>query len=367
MPMHLNQTITTSRIGINHVCNLIARQQCTFQEIDQHNDIGNDAYIEFFADGIATGCCIAAQIKTGDSYISRSTGSYFIPADRNHFEYWHSHILPVVGIVYDPDADRVRWVDITAYLRDNPHLIEHGPYTIHIADDHILDNQTFRHFQEHFLSYRDSYAQTDKLGDALERFSHREDVDACRDGLQALFSYHRHRVSSWYYLISCFRHFRGHRLLPHLISKLCMIPGHMDIFWHRENMIQEDILVAVQELLATLFSRDDVLILMEITSLSGGFQRGSVGQGCDAIIGILRNRDEVLESIAFDVTVNEEIRYFSIMLLVSYVQSKSVERCYQLIHRYKEAFPDCEDEVGGLTRIMHVERKSPTPRHFLVG
>lgn len=53
----------TSRDGVNFVRRLVERQNSTFQEIDLHNDLGNDAYVEFVVEENTTGCCVALQIK----------------------------------------------------------------------------------------------------------------------------------------------------------------------------------------------------------------------------------------------------------------------------------------------------------------
>ncbi|MFI7837893.1 DUF4365 domain-containing protein [Pseudomonas asiatica] len=80
---------STSRDGINFVRSLVERQKSTCQEIDLHNDLGNDAYLEFIVAENATGCCVALQIKSGTSY-RNSYGNYFFQANRDHFEYWAS-------------------------------------------------------------------------------------------------------------------------------------------------------------------------------------------------------------------------------------------------------------------------------------
>jgi hypothetical protein len=77
----------TARIGVNFARDIVERANCVFQEIDQHNDLGNDAYIEFVCAEEATGSCIAAQVKSGESYV-KSDGSFVLKADRAHFEYW---------------------------------------------------------------------------------------------------------------------------------------------------------------------------------------------------------------------------------------------------------------------------------------
>ena len=105
----------TSRDGINFVRTLVERHNCTFQEIDLQNDLGNDAYVEFVAEESATGCCVALQIKSGPSYRAAG-GRYGFQSDSDHFEYWASHTLPVLAIIVDPEMSRAAWVDITDHL-----------------------------------------------------------------------------------------------------------------------------------------------------------------------------------------------------------------------------------------------------------
>ena len=351
MPMRRSSSLITSRSGVNYVCSLVERHGCSFQENAQYNDVGTDAYIEFFIDGIATGCCIAVQIKSGESFTSQSTDLFTLRANHNHFAYWKDHILPVAGIVYNPETDQARWIDITESLSNHPHLVEDGPYTLQLPAEQVLDDYTFDAFIKHFQPYRELYTQEAKFGAALARFSHREDPVACLDGFRALYSFHRKRIESWNYIFSCFRYFRGHRLLPFIISQLSLIPGHPDVLWHKDNIMEDDVLRVASELMSGLLLRDDVFVLMEMTSQNGGYQRGCIGQACVAIIGKIKQRCEYLESIAFDASVDKVIRYFSIMLLVFFLQNTSIERCQQLIRRYKETFPDCEEDVGGLTMM----------------
>lgn len=121
---------STSRDGINFVRRLVERQNSTFQEIDLHNDLGNDAYVEFVVEENATGCCVALQIKSGPSYRSGSD-RYAFQSDRDHFEYWASHTLPVLAVIFDPEREMAVWIDITDHLRATPSLITGGPYTIY--------------------------------------------------------------------------------------------------------------------------------------------------------------------------------------------------------------------------------------------
>jgi hypothetical protein len=108
------KTKATSRVGINWIRSLIEKNNDIFQEIDLENDVGNDAYIEFVINEETTGCCIVSQIKTGKSYINAS-GEYFFQSDKEHFEYWSSHLLPVCGLVHNPEDNTTKWIDIRIF------------------------------------------------------------------------------------------------------------------------------------------------------------------------------------------------------------------------------------------------------------
>ena len=131
-----------SREGVNFVKTIIEGRNHIFQEIGQENDIGNDAYIEFVKEERATSFCIAVQIKAGKSYISDDGRTYYLDSDKDHFEYWIKHVLPIGGIVFNPETQTGVWCDITEYLQQNPRIIEKGPYRINISSTRIFSKET---------------------------------------------------------------------------------------------------------------------------------------------------------------------------------------------------------------------------------
>jgi hypothetical protein len=112
---------------------------CTFQEIDQQHDFGKDAYVDIADDSKVTHLCVALQIKSGTSY-RRAGGDYLVPVD-NHADSWRRSTVPVFGIVYDPDDSKVRWVDLTGYLRAHP---EQTRGVVPVSGRHTLDELSLR-------------------------------------------------------------------------------------------------------------------------------------------------------------------------------------------------------------------------------
>ncbi len=328
----------TSREGVNFVRTVVERQNCTFHEIDTQNDLGNDAYIELVVDENATGCCVAVQIKSGASY-QAADGSFVFSSDRDHFEYWASHTLPVAAIIYNPSSGHCVWTDVSARLRASPQVIERGPYTVRIEAEHHFDIESFSGFRDHFLGSRPLYSSDAALGQALVAFAAIDDEDKCFDGLKALFSFHRQRIESWYYLINCFGSFRGNSLLRSMVYVLTHLPGHGDIAWGPSNITNEAVRRAALERLKKRFGRPEVVALLESVD-DFGFERGKIGQSAHAIIDVVPNRDTLLRSIAFDSDMSDEIRGSAFMLWAYYRQNSARGEVLRACSRYLRAFPD---------------------------
>lgn len=328
----------TSRDGINFVRGLAERGNSTFQEIDLHNDLGNDAYVEFVVEENATGCCVALQIKSGSSYRSGSD-RYAFQSDRDHFEYWASHTLPVLAVIFDPEREKAVWVDITDHLRATPSLIIEGPYTIYADRD--FSETTFPEFRSHCLRYRDQYSREPNFGRALESFSSRESVERCFDGLGALFAYHRHQPATWYYLISCISNYRGHPILRPLVVRLCHIPGHGDIFWGKQNMIDEKVRHGALLIMRERFDRRDALTLLSVID-DAGIDRGTIGQCVHALVDTMADTLGIMESIAIDRSQDDRIRHSAILFAINASQSRSATTALAVLDHIRPSINDDE-------------------------
>ncbi|MBA3695541.1 MAG: DUF4365 domain-containing protein [Methylotenera sp.] len=95
------QTNITAKEGINFVRSTVETAGSLFHKIEQENDFGIDALIEFVNGEESLNKKIALQIKSGNSYYVSSSDECFIPTD-SHREYWLKHPLPVFGIVFVP-------------------------------------------------------------------------------------------------------------------------------------------------------------------------------------------------------------------------------------------------------------------------
>lgn len=317
---------------------LVERHNSTFQEIDLHNDLGNDAYVEFVVEESATGCCVALQIKSGSSYRA-GANRYVFQSDRDHLEYWASHTLPVLAVIYDPESGQAAWTDITEEIRNNPSRLENGPYAIYA--DREFSEFTFSEFRSHCLLYRDQYSREPNFGRALESFSVRKDPERCFDGLRALFAYHRQHSTTWYYLISCISNYKGHPILRPLVARLSHIPGHGDIFWGKQNIIREDIRHDALLLMREFFDQRDALTLLSAID-DAGIARGTIGQCVHALVDTMADPARVMESIAIDSSQEERIRHSAILFATSAAQSQSAATAIEILSRIRPSIDEPE-------------------------
>lgn len=345
----------TAAAGVNYVRSIVEKNHSIFQGIDAVNDVGNDAYIEFVEEQDATGCCVAVQIKAGASYVAANGSHFIVSTDKDHFEYWNSHNLPIAMIVVDPTTGTAGWCDVTELLRMHPERITDGPYTLRIPIEHSFDDRTFELFRRHYLRYRERYEGDANLGLSLSKFADMDHVETCQDGLNALLFFHRQNPVAWIYLISCFRYFRGRPLFIKLLLHLTLLPGHPDIFWHSGNIIDEQVRMRVLSEIARRFGREEVALLLESIG-EGGMERGTIGQAAYALIDVIPAHQRILEELAYDPDLHADARYWAIFLFIYERQTTSRKQCVALIDRYVALYPSDENDEELLYLRQTVEK-----------
>lgn len=328
-------TAGTAADGFHYVSGIVARANCIIQKVDADNDQGNDAYIEFISNEVATSLFAWVQIKSGASY--RRSEGYAIPTDREHFEYWNNFPVPVIGIVYDPERKLSVWVNISDFLRSHPGVIEDGPFTIPASNE--FSDDTFAGFKQQLISY--NYSSDWFFGRSLDYFADTGDHQKCMIGLGSLFAYHRNRKAMWFYLIHSFKSVEGTSALQ-LMKVLGHLPSNPYVLWHSGNIIHPDIEQHAKKLLATTFGREEVLKLIGFVD-DFGFTAGSVGYVVSTIVFAVKDVQAILEELAFDTGLTEDRRQNAMFLLIHYAQFGLVEFCIDAIDRYVSLFQAKED------------------------
>ncbi len=75
-----------------------------------NQDKGVDAHVEEVVDGQATGRLIGLQIKSGASWTrERGEKEFVFRGDFEHLTYWRGHSLPIILVIFDPNAEDAYW------------------------------------------------------------------------------------------------------------------------------------------------------------------------------------------------------------------------------------------------------------------
>ncbi|MFC7870718.1 DUF4365 domain-containing protein [[Kitasatospora] papulosa] len=114
--MRVQKTQQVERAGVSWVEHLVTNDLGWLFREQETADVGIDAQLEVVdaATAEATGRLLGVQIKSGDSYFKAAsdTGWWFV-CDADHVSYWLGHSLPVVVMLYEPEAKRVYWQHVS--------------------------------------------------------------------------------------------------------------------------------------------------------------------------------------------------------------------------------------------------------------
>lgn len=102
------------RIGVHELGLALAREFNWIFREQTTSDVGIDGHIELVTGEAASGKLIAAQVKTGDSFLHKTSEGLVFYGDNKHLDYWLTHSLPVLVVVYSTSEEVLRWVDIRA-------------------------------------------------------------------------------------------------------------------------------------------------------------------------------------------------------------------------------------------------------------
>lgn len=304
-----NDKIKKGKLGVNYVTDIVDRCECYFNKIEQENDIGIDAIIEFTDSSIPTGKCIAVQIKTGESYVNRRKNECIIPIE-SHYEYWKNYCMPVYGIVYILDENIAYWVDIKQYLNDNKCIIESGKLNIIKFKMSTINKFDIDSFNKYFKCYvknklpEISYEEASNL---LES----KNVDEVYIAINSLAKRYANRTETWDKLIHIFRKTSDIELISEIIFYLSYIPGHGDL-WGQLNFSEVSRQYA-RDLLNQLNTNEVTKILSSIDE--NGIERGTIGQCIEAIISSINKSDRILKEIIRNEALEEEVINSAITIL----------------------------------------------------
>jgi hypothetical protein len=122
MPKRFNPHRRTANQGIMFVQRTVDDMDCVWRPTP-NDDVGIDGEIELGQLGAATGRLIKVQVKTGTSYIANPKGQRFdFLAKPDDLEYWKNANIPVILVVFDPEAEEGYWKPVQKYVAENPEV-----------------------------------------------------------------------------------------------------------------------------------------------------------------------------------------------------------------------------------------------------
>ena len=107
----------TATEGLLYVESVVNDHGSIFRPVHQETDVGIDAHIELVSKGFVTGKLVAAQVKSGDSYLAKEAREFSVRVDKDHLDYWCSYLVSVILVCYSPSKKLAAWAAIREYVR----------------------------------------------------------------------------------------------------------------------------------------------------------------------------------------------------------------------------------------------------------
>jgi hypothetical protein len=337
-----NSNKPIENLGVEFIKSIVKSHNCIYQAISLNNDQGNDCFIEFIDNNIATSFCVFAQIKSGKSYKDKT--GYKIPADLDHLQYWNNHLLPIAGIVFDVDLERAYWVNITEYLKVNPQILLNKSHNIRVDRNNELSLKNFSLFRVHFTNYSRDYKNYENFGRSLEAFTNIAQPEICYTGLKSLFANHRERQASWYYIILNFANIREKGIQINILGMLSNYLENSTVFWNSEDYLHyqaSSIRLKIADFINELFTPKAVKV--SLSYLKDGIAKGSFAYLVFLVLNQLNDIHDIIYQLALskDIELNERNNLF--WLYIHFAQHRSIERTIAAIDDFLIKYPNNEE------------------------
>jgi hypothetical protein len=275
----------SERVGVNAVRTLLERHGLVVDEVDGRSDYGRDLNVDVTLDGEITGGIVGVQVKSGRTYFRQRR--WTIPATPADWEYWRSSTVPIIGMVYDPVEDVIRWCNLSRLARARV-VVDDESFAPELQSDDqtevpvtvVLNDDSFDEFIDRATVYLGATADS-----AYLLLVDSDDALRCR-GVANCWTLGRHDPRPLILLRRVLPSLEGWSFLSAL-QVLAHASSHPDIFWTRQNWISPPVEEAVNQ--SFRWSADEVLRLVDRfeTMDEGGadWYRGGSGQNLWSILG----------------------------------------------------------------------------------
>jgi hypothetical protein len=283
----------SERAGINAVRGLLEKHGLVVDEVDGRADYGRDLNVDITVKGRITGGIIGVQVKSGASHFRR--GRWIIPATPVDWEYWRSSTVPVIGMVYDPATDTIRWRNLSRAARarvDPDDGFDPEPQSDDASEavmTEVLDDASFGDFLNQTLAYLSATADSAFL--SLFEASD----ESRRRGVFNCWTLGRHDPRPLMLLRHVLPTLGGRSFLD-AVQVLAHATSHPDIFWTRQNWISPPVEEAVKR--SFRWSADEVVGLVHkfetMDEVGADWYRGGMGQNLWSIMVADRGLQQTL-------------------------------------------------------------------------
>jgi hypothetical protein len=336
--MQLRKNRKLERTAVNAARALFEASGCVFQEVDQANDYGKDAYVDLGDGEKVSGHCIAVQIKGGEKY--RRKNGYMIPIE-NHEGVWRESPLPVAGIVFDEKSSALYWCDIISFL--DVHVGE-TIKSIPVSVDNRLDSATIE------STFKPAFREAAKRRSVGQAVLNLVSVNSRQRAIALMDCFGSGRSDPKVFIL--LRHllaifnreeFRG------AVWILSHATDHPDIFWTKDNWVPHEVEAEIRK--AYRWSNVEIVRLLTDVSWEE-WQRGGLGQ---CVYSLLVEDPEIklkMERVAVGALRggNEEVAWAAFYLTLCWARQKAREK-YQQLMADEPAFANLE-LVGEVRMIL---------------
>ncbi len=350
-----NPNLKTEFSGVRHVQEVVQNMDSIFHPFLRENDQGNDCYIESIQGGQALNYGVFVQIKSGKSY--KDSKGYKISSDKAHLEYWNRSLYHTVGIVYDPDIKRAFWVDISSYLKDNIHVLNQKYHTIRIDPSWEFSENSFADFISYFSIHRKEYVTYENFGRSLDLFSNFMEPEICYEGLKSIYTNHRDKEASWFYIISTFGKISNEGIQRNILGLISNYANNSYTFWNSKN-IQLYPSPEMQKCLARLMSAFFGLneVKQVLPHMQQGINKGSYSYLVFLVIGLIKDIHLILKEIAFQSNVQSDQRLFCFWLYLQFAKYISTDETLKIADEYLSLYPYAKEDEAILGTIESIKK-----------
>jgi len=297
-------TTVTSKIGVNFVRTIVETAKCIFHKIEQKNDLGIDALIEFTQNGKPLNKQIAVQIKSGQSYYNHQSNQCIIPVE-SHYNYWSNYPSEVYGIVYIPSLQSANWINIKNHLKNSG---ECSTIKFDRTRTNIFDQVNFEKLFIPSILKKLPKFSFEEAKTLFHSGNHSENYL----GMLVLFNQFPNCTEVWDWFIDYFKSNSMENIHTRLIYYFAHIPWHPDI-WYTGEDITETTEKHVKKRFKE-FSKQEVLKLLSFIDGENMLSRGSIGQSVYAIIDSLPSSDSILKEILEEKVAEIFVRECAILI-----------------------------------------------------